>query len=406
MTTTAHLSPTQANERSLILDTLRGFAILGIALANYPELSLYTFLPTERAAELPASGCDRALRFLLYTFVDGKFYTIFSLLFGVGFSIILQNITRKGGRAIPLFLRRMSLLALLGILHLMLLWSGDILLLYALLGMLLPLFHRFSDRTLLTTAGALLLLPVAADALCELTQLHPAAPLVHLQQQLCTHYGITDFATWLHSADTYNHILTFLLQGAIVRAQEFIDGHRALKVLGLFLIGYCIGRHHLYARLAEHRHTLKRIALISGAAGLLFSPLFAWSSMHNHPWGLTLHSLLYTLSVYPLAFAYTAGICLSYLRWGPSAPLRWLAAPGRMALTNYISQSLAGVLLFYGIGCGLGASLPLWAVELIALLIFITQLLLSLAWLHLFRYGPLEWVWRLLTYGRWFPCLR
>lgn len=401
------LIPTQASERYMILDTLRGFAILGIALANYPELSLYRFLPADAAA-LPASAWDRAINFIVHGLVDGKFYTIFSLLFGIGFSIILQNITRKGGRVLPLFMRRMALLALMGLAHLLFIWSGDILLLYALMGMLLACFRNLSDRTLLSCALAFLLLPIGIDAACEYANLHPAAFFVQLQQQACAHSGITpeNFATWLRDADSYSGMFDFLIQGAAVRAQEFIDGNRYFKVLGLFLLGFLIGRHRLYARLAEHRRALRRITLIGGGIGLILAPLFAWSSINGQPWGIAAHSLIYTLSVYPLSFAYMSLICLAYLRCSTFAPFRWLAAPGRMALTNYLMQSVIGVLLYYGIGLGLGASLPLAGVELVALLIFIAQMILSSLWLRAFRYGPLEWIWRLLTYGRYFPCRR
>ncbi len=402
------LIPTQASERYMILDTLRGFAILGIALANYPELSLYRFLPADAAAALPASAWDRAINFIVHSLVDGKFYTIFSLLFGIGFSIILQNITRKGGRVLPLFMRRMALLALIGLAHLLFIWSGDILLLYALMGMLLACFRNLSDRTLLSCALAFLLLPIGIDAACEYANLHPAAFFVQLQQQACAHSGITpeNFATWLRDADSYSGMFDFLIQGAAVRAQEFIDGNRYFKVLGLFLLGFLIGRHRLYARLAEHRRALRRITLIGGGIGLILAPLFAWSSINGQPWGIAAHSLIYTLSVYPLSFAYMSLICLAYLRCSTFAPFRWLAAPGRMALTNYLMQSVIGVLLYYGIGLGLGASLPLAGVELVALLIFIAQMILSSLWLRAFRYGPLEWIWRILTYGRYFPCRR
>lgn len=401
------LIPTQASERYMILDTLRGLAILGIALANYPELSLYRFLPADAAA-LPASAWDRAINFIVHSLVDGKFYTIFSLLFGIGFSIILQNITRKGGRVLPLFMRRMALLALIGLAHLLFIWSGDILLLYALMGMLLACFRNLSDRTLLSCALAFLLLPIGIDAACEYANLHPAAFFVQLQQQACAHSGITpeNFATWLRDADSYSGMFDFLIQGAAVRAQEFIDGNRYFKVLGLFLLGFLIGRHRLYARLAEHRRALRRITLIGGGIGLILAPLFAWSSINGQPWGIAAHSLIYTLSVYPLSFAYMSLICLAYLRCSTFAPFRWLAAPGRMALTNYLMQSVIGVLLYYGIGLGLGASLPLAGVELVALLIFIAQMILSSLWLRAFRYGPLEWIWRILTYGRYFPCRR
>ena len=161
--------PVKSTERFVILDALRGFALLGIVMANFPEFSLYTFMSADDASALPFSAADRWLRYLLYLFIDGKFYTIFSLLFGIGFSIILENVTRRGGHAMPVFYRRMMILAFIGVVHLLFIWSGDILLLYALLGMILPLFRKLSDRSLLTFAAVLLFIPVIVDILCETT---------------------------------------------------------------------------------------------------------------------------------------------------------------------------------------------------------------------------------------------
>ena len=137
-------------KRFVVLDALRGFALFGIILANFPEFSLWTFQTPEALEQLPSPAIDRVLRFLLYVFVDGKFYTIFSILFGIGFCIIIGNIMRRsplGPDGKPqtrhgflIFYRRMTVLAIIGLCHLLLIWSGDILLLYALMGMLLPLF--------------------------------------------------------------------------------------------------------------------------------------------------------------------------------------------------------------------------------------------------------------------------
>lgn len=93
---TENIAPVKSSERYVILDALRGFAILGICMANYSEFSLYTFQSSETIKAMPTSGIDHVLRYLLYIFVDGKFYTLFSLLFGIGFSIIIANAARKG----------------------------------------------------------------------------------------------------------------------------------------------------------------------------------------------------------------------------------------------------------------------------------------------------------------------
>ena len=134
--------------RYVVLDALRGFALLGIILANFPEFSLWTF--ADPATHTPL---DRVVRGL-------QFYTLFSLLFGIGFGIQLEN----SGHSTTTFYRRMATLFVIGFLHLMLLWSGDILMLYAAMGMLLPLFRRLPTRRLLAVAGSFLLLPLLAES--------------------------------------------------------------------------------------------------------------------------------------------------------------------------------------------------------------------------------------------------
>ena len=168
------MAPVKTSERYVILDALRGFAILGICAANYPEFSLYTFQGKEITDAMPTADIDRVLRFLLYFLVDGKFYTLFSLLFGIGFSIIISNAARKGANGFRIFYRRMALLTLIGFLHLMFIWSGDILMLYALLGMCLPLLRNASDRGLLRTAAFFLLLPIAVDAVTQVLTVNSA----------------------------------------------------------------------------------------------------------------------------------------------------------------------------------------------------------------------------------------
>ena len=184
--------PISSSERYAILDVLRGLALLGIALANFPEFSLYSFLPVEAAGAMPTAGIDRIVRYLQYIFIDGKFYTIFSLLFGIGFSIIITNAARKGANGFRIFYRRMFVLMLIGFLHLMFLWSGDILMLYALLGMLLPLFRNLPNRALLVWAFVLMAIPVVVDFAVELSGIYPSASVVELQQFYCNRYGFTD----------------------------------------------------------------------------------------------------------------------------------------------------------------------------------------------------------------------
>lgn len=402
------ISPVKSTERFIILDALRGFALLGIAMANFPEFSLYTFMSAEDAAALPFSATDKWTHYLLYLFIDGKFYTIFSLLFGIGFSIILKNVTRRGGNAMSVFYRRMIILASIGLLHLLFIWSGDILLLYALLGMILPFFRKLSDRSLLILAAMLLFIPVIIDFLCETTHTNLSTTVVQMQQMYCARFGITNenFAYWLRDASSYKEVFQFLIQGAWVRMQEFIDGNRYFKVMGLFIIGFYIGRQHLYAYLGEKKDWLKKVFVRGAFIGLPVSILYAYSALNSHPWGHSIHSLFYFFGVYPMAFAYMAGISILWLKFPHLSVFRWLASPGRMALSNYIGQSVMGILIFYGIGLGLGAGIGLTLVVILAACIWFMQAIFSRIWLHYCQFGLLEWIWRMLTYGKTFRLIR
>ena len=392
--------PTTERQRHVILDALRGLALMGIALANFPEFALWTFLSSEQQAAMPTAYIDEIVRFLQYLVVDGKFYSIFSILFGIGFSLIME---RHGLR---LFVRRMLILVIIGFLHLMFIWSGDILLLYAVGGLLLTLMIGLSDKSLFILALSLIMIPVGLDALIEFGGFDFPEPFYQAWWNKAEALGINEanFASWLRDANSYGQMFAFLIQGAYERLWEFVEGHRLPKVVGLFILGYLASKHRLYARLQDL--PLWKALYWSMSIGLPTSLLYAWSATSGHPWGLTVHSLLYAVSVIPLAIVFIIGICLLYLQSPKSVVFRWLAAPGRMALSCYISHSLIGVLLFYGLGFGLGTSLGLVYIELIALVVFFIQIIVCRIWLNYFRFGPLEWLWRMLTYGRYFPIIK
>lgn len=279
MTTTTANGPVSGQQRFAVLDALRGFALMGIALANFPEFGLWTFLSGDSQAEMSSYGIDQVVRFLQYIFVDGKFYTIFAILFGIGFAIILSR------KSVGLFYRRMSVLLVIGLLHLLFIWNGDILLLYAIGGLLLPLFLRLSDKTLLCVALFLLLLPIALDYYQECAGVDFSAPLYDAWWRQANASGITDenFATWLCDADNYPAVFEFLKQGAIERMWEFVGGHRLPKVLGLFILGYLAGRNRLYARIDELRPQMVWGLHWLLAVGLPASVVYAWSAVGGQP---------------------------------------------------------------------------------------------------------------------------
>ncbi|MDR1344438.1 MAG: DUF418 domain-containing protein [Tannerellaceae bacterium] len=400
---TDHIRPVKPQQRHLILDSLRGLALFGICLANFSEFSLYSFQDDKTTAAMPTAGIDMVVKYLQYIFIDGKFYTLFSMLFGVGFYIILSNAMSKNHNGLKIFYRRMLVLLLIGICHLIFLWAGDILVLYAFLGLFLPLFRNMADKKLLTCSVTLLLLPILIDAGLELFGWNPAAPAIAATQYFHRQYGITEenFPVWLAQSHTYLDVLKFNLAGSFIRMQEFIDGNRAFKVFGLFLLGLYAGRKGIYANLQENKGMLKKIAVYGFLTGLPISFLYAWSAMNGRPLGLAVHSAIYALSVVSLTLGYISAICLLYLKHKQQGIFKALAVPGRMALTNYLMQSLFGMIIFYGTGLGFGARTGLLYAELIAASVFGLQIAYSHLWLRYNRYGPLEWGWRMLTYGRW-----
>lgn len=393
--------PTTEKQRHLILDLTRGFALMGIALANFPEFALWTFLSTEEQTAMPTAGIDSVVRYLQFFLVEGKFYSIFSMLFGVGFALTLARHGRQ------FFIRRMLFLAVIGFLHLMFIWNGDILLLYATGGLLLTLLISLKDKVLLILAALfIIVIPVALDAIIEFGGIDFAAPFYETWWRVAHENGITEqnFASWLRDAHNYEQMFAFLQQGACERVWEFVEGHRLPKVLGLFILGYLIGKNKLYMRLEEL--PLQRVMLLSGVIGVPTSFIFAWSATQGHPWGLTIHSLLYAISVISMTLTLICLLCMAYLHRPLARVFRLLAAPGRMALSCYIGHSLVGIILFYGIGFGLGTTFGLVYIELVALLVFLLQVIICTLWFRYFHFGPLEWIWRLLTYGHYFPIVR
>jgi uncharacterized protein len=171
--------------------------------------------------------------------------------------------------------------------------------------------------------------------------------------------------------------------------------------MGLFIIGYYIGKEQIYAELISYKSTLCLILKICFFTGLPLSCLYAWNAMNGYPFGLPGTAVLYTVSVFPLSFAYITAICLYFLRNKEKRIYKIVAATGKMALTNYLMQSVFGIILFYGIGFCMGAKTGLVHVEWIAFTVFLVQIICSNCWLHYFRFGPIEWGWRMLTYNKW-----
>ncbi|HQW66300.1 MAG TPA: DUF418 domain-containing protein [Gemmatimonadales bacterium] len=409
-------APAEPESRATLIDALRGFALFGVCLGNILT-GFAWWTPTEHAPvtsalQLPT---DNLAYFLTHAFVDGKFYSIFSLLFGLGFAL---QLTRRSDEptALQLYRRRLRILMAIGFVHLALFWIGDILLFYALLGFILLRLRGTEDRRLLRWTVVLLLMPV----LFALPKVITPFATLGLPFFLPAEFVARGFGFDLTSPTLITDIfirgdLLTVMKGNVVgiffRYGDLLDSGRPFKVLAMFLLGLLIGRHRAWERLDHFAPLLRRVLALGLVIGLPMSLGQAWvaglpreTTMGG--WRVLLDSALYALGVVPLALAYAAAFVLLWRIPGWQGRLAFLAPTGRMALTNYLMQTLIGITLFYGIGFGLGMRLGATWFPLLALLILIVQTLFSQWWLARYRFGPMEWVWRSLTYGRRQPLRR
>jgi uncharacterized protein len=409
------LSPVKAAEREIFMDVLRGFAILGIFIANLNSFSFYGEGLPPAPYLLPEA--DKKMSFLHHMFIEGKFYSIFSLLFGWGIALQIKRGAASGTDPLPTIRRRLFFMLLLGAIHLMI-WTGDIVFFYGMLAFILLPLRKFSNKTLLITGSILILLPILLYWL-KMTwpalrypenQLNKAND--HLSNILLPEFQNINSREALVEAlkrVTWWDMLKNNIAGAFGRFSHLLFVSRVPKVLGMFLIGYVIGRSDFYRNLAQY----KKLLYIIIAAGLLVglpANYFLAKQMQHHMGdyfqmkqnGLY-QTICYALGVVPLALAYVGIFMLCFKTQAGKKILGFMAPAGKMAFTNYIMHSLIGNFVFFSAGLGY-----MWKVgpvyyTLFGIIVFIFQVIVSTIWLKYFNYGPVEWVWRSATYKKWQP---
>ncbi|MBC7902971.1 MAG: DUF418 domain-containing protein, partial [Gemmatimonadaceae bacterium] len=341
------------------------------------------------------------------------FYSLFSLLFGIGFSVILTNNAKRGANAIAIFYRRMFILLIIGAIHLFLFWEGDILFLYAMIGMLLPLFRKASDRSLIIMALALICAPLLIDFISVLTQVRTGEYITNMAIVVDKKTGVPlddSFASYLFKEGSgWHEWRNWQASGYLYRYGYIIESNRIPKVIGLFLLGFYAGRKLIFRRLEDYMPLFKKLRFWGFVAGIPGSIALAYVSLDKyhvpHKLGL-IDTALYMLTVVPLSLAYVSAICIHWQRSNGTSWMKILAPIGRMALTNYFLQTLFGIFFFYGVGLGFGGKIGPTLFWPIAIAFYILQIFLSRFWLSRFNYGPLEWVWRQFTYGKRLPLLK
>jgi uncharacterized protein len=377
-----------------LIDALRGFALFGVLMVNLRSLSLYEFLPADQRALLPTPGIDRYLESILAVFIDLKSITLFTFLFGVGFALQMPQTRRSNTQALR-FARRMLILLLIGLVHAYVFWWGDILRYYALAGLLLIPLSRLSPRILFAGGIIVLLLPAVLQPWAR--GLLPVLP------------SSADAAAASLQAFSSER-LDVALQGNLERDLRMRMAIWMLPffVFGRVMIGVAMGRSGVLFEPERHLAFWRRCLFASLAIAL---PLTAIFLLRDHAeafaqyWpqddsGRAMVRVLRELTPVALGIAYVAGFVLLFQApfWRPY--LAWLAPLGRMALSHYLAQTVIGIFLFYGIGLGIGPRYGQLGIVVVCVCVFALQAMVSHVWLARFRFGPVEWLWRSLTYGQ------
>ncbi|WP_327589419.1 DUF418 domain-containing protein [Nonomuraea sp. NBC_00507] len=372
------------------MDALRGFALLGILVVNIAFLA-----SGYRMAGLaePAfhSSLDWGVRWTVTLLMENKFYLLFSFLFGYSFTLQLDSAAQHGRAFVPMFLRRLAGLFLLGLAHAVLLFPGDILTTYAAVGVALLVLRRITPRAaVLLAAGltALLALGFVLLALMAMSGLDMSGTVANGAADAARSDAALGGGVWQIISE---HVRKLSL---IIMFRVLFQGP---AVLAACLIGLAVGKLGALRDLSAHTRALRRLqwaGFTVGLGGAFFYTLSAWNGTVHKFWGEAVDLVTAPL----LAAAYGA----TFLRLLPSMPRigRALAAPGRLALSNYLAQSLICSLIFTGYGLALVDRVSPPVEVLIALGIFGAQVLYSRWWLKGHRYGPVEWLLRYLTYWR------
>ena len=401
------LTPVVPEERIVVLDVLRGFALLGIAVMNMGGFNTPTGLWARDSLYFPGTA-DRAMDFFTGVFFAGKANSIFSFLFALGFTIQMQRAAAKGQTFVSSYLRRLAILFFMGAVHGILIWNGDVLHMYAVLGLVLLAMRNVSDRVV----WVVLILSVVGGQIRNLIFTIRNEPFIHplsyWRDLSYEHMRIFSEGTYLEQ-----------VKARLFLYQDDYSAERLARVIGpiwgyasfltTMLLGFYVGRKRWLENVGAHIQNVRKMFWVCLGLGLSVSIacfLLVTFRPVPPPQGPTVRGFitgfLFTLNRPLLCVAYISAFSLLFQKESSKRFLTVLAVPGRMPLTNYLMQSIMATTLFYSYGFGLFGKVGPFVGFWISVAMFAIEVVWSHYWLARFRFGPLEWLWRAATYGK-FP---
>lgn len=384
MTNSYH--PVEQSKRTAIVDILRGWAILGVAIGNYSD---FLHIGVEQKNNSSSLISDILFYFNRYFFA-AKSWTLLTLLFGYGFAILINNVASKGKNPVTFFAWRMILLFILAFINSSF-WLGDILKDYAFLGLVMLLFYKSSAKTLSIICAVLVFAIPFIMAYVNGFKIENVEITTN-PEYLKLYYS----GNWLDFF-RFNLLASFYEQ--IIIPGYAITAH--IVMFACMLFGFLLQKLDFFNRLHELKPLLKKTLWISLVTAIIIGVGFNLMILYKVA-PLKIFHPLYGLVLSTMIFIAT-GIILLYINGKLKTVFSYFSAGGKMTLTNYIAQNILAAFIFSGIGFGIGNSMPYWFYFSLAVFVFIIQLFISKWWLSKYNYGPIEWLWRSASYREFVP---
>ena len=386
----ADAHPIAPSDRILAIDIVRGIALFGVMAINVTTEFRVSIFEQFLHHRVDGSWLDRALHSFLMIGVNLKALALFSLLFGVGLAIQYDHLSAHPQRII-LLIRRLAFLMLVGAVHLLFVWNGDILFEYAIAGFIVVPLLFGPSRVPVAAGLALLLVFIASPFL---------PPIATMPSRYWMAQTVAE-ATQVYGSGGFAEVLAFRIR----ELPGFLPLHLFIfpRTVALMLIGAAIWRAGLFQAGSWASRHLPMAAAIGVGCGATLTAIHAFNLL---PFGWQGQLSLERLSTVLLALGYGAVIIWASEKARARWLLAWAAPLGRVAFTNYVMQSVVFGWLFYGYGLGLFAKVGVATALAIGISVYVAQAVISAHWLRWYRFGPLEWLWRSAMYGAWQPLRR
>jgi len=398
------IAPVTKKNRIEILDVIRGFAIFGIIIANIQSWSGYKFIPFEQLHSLAYDEFNSSLKYLFLFFIDTKFYTLFSILFGVGFYLQFHKFRDKQAEFLKTYRRRLLWLMVFGAIHAFF-WSGDILFIYGGVGLVFVLFRNLEHNKLLIVS----IISYYSWLVYDILIAYYFPEFMNIEATAYkTYVDIPpEQVTAVFSNGTFFEVLQMNWHNLYWRYFDLIPAGRLTKVLALFLLGYYLMSISYFTKYASS----VKLLIIYGVFGIGLTYISyeiggSMASFSHDLNNVAFKAIAATGQIFLAMFYVSVLTILDKTHFFNRLFHHTFVYVGRMSFTNYLMHTVFGYLIFYPFFGGLFGTMGILEISVLGVMLYGVQIIFSTIWQKYFIFGPLEWGWRCLTYKKLFKIRR